>query len=146
VQGGWADAAEFDERTVRALPLFAELSEEAIDIVLGSARRVDVGAGETVVHRWQGTRHFFVIVSGEIEITGTDGEVLRELGPGEFFGELAALDWGAGFGYARTADAVARSACRLLTLAPSSLAALFRRAPALEQMLRTIARERVRQL
>jgi glutamate/tyrosine decarboxylase-like PLP-dependent enzyme len=146
VRGGWADSGEFDEPTVRELPLFADLSDEAIDIVLASARRLDVGAGETVAHRWEGTRHFFVVVSGEIEIRGTDAKILRELRAGGFFGELAALDWGAGFGYARTADAIARSDCRLLTLAPSSLAELFRRAPALEQMLRSTARERVREL
>lgn len=146
VQGGWADAGEFDARTVRTLPLFADVAEEAVEVVVGSARRLDVDAGETVVHRFQGTRHFYVVVSGEIAIAGSGGEILREIGPGGFFGELAALDWGAGFGYARTADAVARSECRLLVLAPSSLAELLRHAPELEKVLRATARERVREL
>jgi CRP-like cAMP-binding protein len=66
-----------------------------------------------------------------------------ELGPGEFFGELAALDWGAGFGYARTADVVASSAARLLVLAPATLGELLRRAPGLEATLRAAARQRL---
>jgi len=37
-------------------------------------------------------------------------------GPGEFFGEVAALDWGAGFGRTRTATVVARDPARLLVL------------------------------
>ncbi len=146
VRAGWANQTEFDEQTVRALPLFADLDDEAVEIVLGSAQRLDVDAGETVVHRWHGTRHFYVIVSGQVEIQGADGQVLRELGPGGFFGELAALDWGAGFGYARTADALARSSCRLLVLAPAALAGVFRRAPDLERMLRDTARSRVQHL
>jgi hypothetical protein len=32
---------------------------------------------------------------------------------GEFFGELAALDWGAGYGYTRLATVIATSAARL---------------------------------
>ena len=36
-----------------------------------------------------------------------DGERIARLGPGEFFGEIAALDWGAGFGYPRIAQVVA---------------------------------------
>ena len=38
------------------------------------------------------------------------------LGPGDFFGELAAIDWGAGFGRTRTATVVATQATRLLVL------------------------------
>ena len=34
-----------------------------------------------------------------------------ELGPGDFFGELAALDWGAGYGYVRTATVRRSSRC-----------------------------------
>jgi CRP-like cAMP-binding protein len=72
--------------------------------------------------------------------------MLREIGPGGFFGELAALDWGAGFGYARTADAVARGTCTLLTLAPTALAEVLRRAPELDRTLRSAARARVQEL
>ena len=41
---------------------------------------------------------------------------VHALGPGEFFGEIAALDWGAGFGRTRTATVVAAGECRLLML------------------------------
>jgi glutamate/tyrosine decarboxylase-like PLP-dependent enzyme len=146
LQGGWAQSGEFDEATLRSMPLFAELDPAAIEVIVAAAHRLEVGPGEMVVHRWQGTRHFYAIVSGEVEIRGSDGQMLREIGPGGFFGELAALDWGAGFGYARTADAVARGTCTLLTLAPTALAEVLRRAPELDRTLRSAARARVQEL
>jgi len=147
VRGGWADTGQFDARTVRRLPLFADLGDAALDVIIGSARRLEVGAGESVVLRWQGTRHFYVVVSGAIEVrSGDGGQLLREIAPGGYFGELAALDWGAGFGYVRTADVIARSACVLLVLAPAALAEILRLAPALDRELRATARARLLEL
>jgi aromatic-L-amino-acid/L-tryptophan decarboxylase len=140
---GWATSSEFDEATVRAVPLFAELEQDALELVLGSAHELRVPAGETVIRRWQGTRHFYTILEGDLEIR-TDTGVARTAGPGEFFGELAALDWGAGFGYARTATVVAASPARLLVLAPAAFGELVRMAPAVERVTRAAARQRLR--
>ncbi|HEY3727436.1 MAG TPA: aminotransferase class I/II-fold pyridoxal phosphate-dependent enzyme [Solirubrobacteraceae bacterium] len=142
VRGGWARGGDFDERTIRQLPLFAGLEQNALEIVTSSARELRTASGETVVHRWHGTRHFYTIVSGAVEIRA-DGELVRELGPGDFFGELAALDWGAGFGYARTATVTASTPLQLLVLPPAALAELVRRAPAVERELRSTARDRL---
>ena len=38
------------------------------------------------------TRDLYVILSGTVEVLA-DGQTLATLGPGEFFGELAAIDW-----------------------------------------------------
>jgi CRP-like cAMP-binding protein len=148
VRGGWADAeaAPFDETDVRRLPLFAELPAEAIELVVGSARELTVSPGETVVSRWHGTRHFYAIVDGAMDIRGEQDRPIRQLGQGEFFGELAALDWGAGFGYARTASVVATAPSRLLVLSPGALGEVMRRAPEVERQLRTAARERLQNI
>lgn len=146
VRGGWAQSCDFDEPTITGVPLFAELDRRALEVVMSSSRQLEVAAGETVVRRWQGTRHFYVIISGTVEIRAGEGERLRELGPGDFFGELAALDWGAGFGYARTASVIALSDVRLLVLAPSALGELIRRAPELERTVRAAARERMQRI
>ena len=72
-------------------------------------------AGEAVVEQWQVSRDLYVILSGAVEVAA-DGQTLATLGPGEFFGELAAIDWGAGFARTRVghrdrdrADAAASS-------------------------------------
>src|SRR4051794_17387299 len=140
--GSWGDVGSFDAETVRRLPLFSGLDAAALEVVMKSAREQLAEPGEAVVTRWQGTRHFYVILSGEAEVR-SDREVLRELGPGDHFGELAALDWGAGFGYARTANVVAASPLRLLVLPASALDELLRHAPGLDRRLRAAARERL---
>ena len=141
--GGWADAAEFDSDTIRRIPLFADLEPDALELVIASASELRVAAGETVIRQWQGTRHFYAILEGAVEVR-TDSGVAARAVAGEFFGELAALDWGAGFGYARTATVVASSPTRLIVLAPSPFGELLRRVPGVEQRIRAVARERLR--
>jgi CRP-like cAMP-binding protein len=65
------------------------------------------------------------------------------MGPGEFFGELAALEWGAGFGYPRLATVVARSPVRAVVLASEPFNALLREAPALAAEVRETAAARL---
>ena len=65
---------------------------------------------------------------------------------GDFFGEVAALDWGSGFGYVRTATVVATSHLRLLALDPAHLGVLVRASARFGEKLRAAARERMRQI
>jgi aromatic-L-amino-acid decarboxylase len=136
---GWAVDGPFDSATVARFPLFSALQGPELELVVKSAREVHAVAGETVIARWQGSRLFYAILSGSLEVHG-EHERLRTIGPGEFFGELAALDWGAGFGYARTATVRAQTDARLLALAPATLAELCRRSPAITEQLRDAAR------
>jgi aromatic-L-amino-acid decarboxylase len=131
-----------DEASLRAVPLFGELGAHAMEVIMRSAQELLVERDETVVERWHGTRHFYVILAGAVEIR-RGGERLRELGPGDFFGELAALDWGAGFGYVRTATVVATAPARLLVLPPAALTELVRLSPEVERRIRAAARERL---
>ena len=143
VRGGWSQISEFDPATVTAIPLFAELQDGALNVVLRSAHKLEVGAGETLVHRWQGTRLFYVVVAGSLQVRIDDKRV-GELGPGDFFGELAALDWGAGFGYARTATVAATTPSQLLVLSPAALGEVMRRAPAVQHTVRAAASQRIK--
>ena len=63
-------------------------------------------------------------------------------GPGDFFGELAALDWGAGYGYARLATVTATSPLRLAAFAPAHLDALIRTAPSAAECIEDALRVR----
>jgi CRP-like cAMP-binding protein len=68
---------------------------------------------------------------------------LDDLGPGDFFGELAALDWGASFGYARLATVTATSAMRLLVLANADLLVLMEQLPSIAVQVSRAARDRL---
>jgi aromatic-L-amino-acid/L-tryptophan decarboxylase len=142
VSGGWGDAGVFDHATIRRLALFAGLDDAAVEVIVKSAREQRADAGEAIVTRWEGTRHFYTVLSGEAAVRN-DALILRTLGPGDYFGELAALDWGAGFGYARTAHVVATTPLRLLVLPASALHEVLKRTPELDRRLRATARRRL---
>ena len=72
-----------------------------------------------------------------------DGERVTELGAGEFFGELAALEWGAGFSYPRLATVTATQPLRMLVFPADTLGHLMRDIPALEREIRRRAGERL---
>lgn len=131
------------EHELRGVPLLKGLGARGAAVVRENATVLEVAAGEPVVRRWQGTRHFYVLLGGEVEVR-RDGEVLRSLGPGDFFGELAALDWGAGYGVVRSADVVGRTAARLLVLSPAALTELMRCEPEVDRVVRAAARARRR--
>ncbi len=80
-----------DPSRLKPIPLFEALSEKERQQVAQWADEVDVGAGKTLIEEGQFGWEFFVIESGAAEVRHGD-EVIRTLGPGEFFGELALLE------------------------------------------------------
>jgi CRP-like cAMP-binding protein len=141
VGAGASDAFEPEE--IAALPLFADLPGARLASIARWSWELRVPPGLTVVERWDSARDFYVIVEGEAEVV-IDGEHVRDLTGGDFFGEVAALDWGSGFGYVRTATVLARTSLRLLVLGPARLDALIRACPLLGDKLRATAHERMR--
>src|SRR5579859_247343 len=70
----------------------------------------EFAAGQTICTEGEAGDSMFVINAGEVEIS-INGRVINQLGPGELFGELALIDQGP-----RSATAVAKTACKLVTL------------------------------
>lgn len=144
----WAesgDAPAFHVAEVAGMPLFASLPPGQAGRVARWSRELRVRAGETLAERWDSARDFYVIVDGEAGVIIGD-EYVGNLAPGDFFGEVAALDWGSGFGYVRTATVVASSDMRLLVLGPDRLGVLVRDCPSLGEKIQSTARERMRRV
>ncbi len=72
-----------------------------------------------------------------------EGEVVATLRPGDYFGEIAALEWGAGFARSRAATVIARGDVKLHVLAPEALAQLLGRFPRIEREIRRTAHDRL---
>jgi hypothetical protein len=145
VADGWSGSAAFSVEELAGVPLFADLPPDDVARAARWSAELRVGTGETVVERWDTARDFYVIVEGEAEVF-IDNEYVRHLARGDFFGEVAALDWGSGFGYVRTATVVAASDLRLLVLDPSRLGVLIRGCPALGDKIHATARDRMRRI
>jgi hypothetical protein len=65
VSGGWGDTGVFNRETVRRIPLFAGLEDAALEVVVKSAREQRANAGDAIITRWEGTRHFYTVLNGE---------------------------------------------------------------------------------
>jgi CRP-like cAMP-binding protein len=79
-----------DLARLRALPLFAELDDGALQRVHGLATELRIPAGGTLVHAGDPGSGLFVLEKGAAVVEAPGGVVI-EVGPGEFVGELALL-------------------------------------------------------
>jgi glutamate/tyrosine decarboxylase-like PLP-dependent enzyme len=132
-------------RNVSGLERFALLESLAPTqaervVALGEPRQISPGT--TVVEQWDTSQDFFLIREGSVDVL-IDGERIGKLGPDEFFGEIAALDWGAGFGYPRIAQVVAAEPLDVLVYPDGGLTRLFAEVPGVEQVIRMAVEHRL---
>jgi CRP-like cAMP-binding protein len=105
------------------------------------ARRRQVNAGDVIVRQWDIDRDFYVLIDGDADVSSEDRH-LTTLHAGDFFGELAALDWGASFGYPRLATVRARTPLSLLVLSDTELTELMVAVPDVGAHIRAAAGHR----
>jgi MFS family permease len=79
-----------DLEVLRGVPAFVDLPAPALEQLAHAAERVQVPAATTVLREDDPSDRFYVIVSGEVEVTQR-GRVLRTESPGDFFGEIGLL-------------------------------------------------------
>jgi hypothetical protein len=107
--------AALDGDPLRASRLLARVAPATLRAIRARATRLDTAAGEEVTRRWESDRSFYLIVSGRFDVF-IDGRPIRTVGPGDHFGELAARDWGGGYGYTRLATVICAEPGQLLRL------------------------------
>ncbi len=99
-----------DPAELRSIPLFESLAEADLREIAGWFEVRSVDQGKPVTMEGASGYNFFVIQDGTAAVR-QEGNVIRTLGPGDFFGELAILDSGR-----RTADVVATSPLKLAVM------------------------------
>jgi CRP-like cAMP-binding protein len=91
-------------------------------------------AGDPLVEQGDRGRRFYIVCRGRVEVSrvGPDGarETLRELGPGDYFGEIALLQ-----GVPRTATVRAVTDVEMLSIAQEDFSALARHVPMVMEIL-----------
>lgn len=75
---------------VRRVPIFAPLEDELQEDLGAKMTERSFAEGETLATQGEAGNEFFLIVEGEVEVEA-DGNKVREMGPGESFGEIALL-------------------------------------------------------
>ena len=80
-----------DVATITAIPLFEGLPPDELERVAGWLEPIDVPAEWHLLNQGSYPDGFFVVLEGTVRIE-RDGDPVAELGPGEFFGEIALLE------------------------------------------------------
>jgi hypothetical protein len=126
---------------VPAVPLFTDLDAQALAALARGFRLIRAEPGDIVVAEGEPGGSLFILTSGLVKAfvkspRGRYAEV-RELGEGEFFGEISVLD-----GSPRTATITAARRCELLELDQAALQALTEAHPRVREMLVRMRDER----
>jgi CPA1 family monovalent cation:H+ antiporter len=81
---------------VRDLPLFAGLPRETVEQILRGSSAVEFLPGDMIIEQGEHSGALYVILRGSVHLTrgvqGVDEEVVRELRPGEAFGQEVLLE------------------------------------------------------
>jgi len=80
-----------DAKSLNGIPLFAELSKKDREQIARWADEIDEPAGFTLVDQGRFAHEFFVLLQGTVDVR-KDDEHLTDLGPGDFFGEIALVE------------------------------------------------------
>jgi CRP-like cAMP-binding protein len=103
---------------LHAVDLLRNCTHEQLEEVARMAERVQVEEGEVLAREGRIGREFFLILSGSVAVTQM-GRRVNTMGPGDFFGELAAMDPGP-----RNATVTALSDLDVLIIGPRELSAM----------------------
>jgi len=79
---------------IREVPLFHELDDAELEQVARLFKQRTFAVQETVAKEGSGGAAFYLIESGTATVT-VGGQERRDLGPGDYFGEIALIDEGA---------------------------------------------------
>ena len=125
-----------------ASPLFGDFSREDLLAVMRSLRFLTFEAGDIIVGDGEPGDSLFVISSGRAKafVKGAEGRYreAREMGEGDFFGEIALL-----YGRPRTATVTAADSCELLELERATVESLAATRPRVREILESFCTARV---
>jgi CRP-like cAMP-binding protein len=122
---------------IRSVPLFARASRSELAEIASIADEIDLAEGKELMTQGDRGREFFILVDGAAEVV-KDGERINELGPGDFFGEIA-LVWRA----PRTATVTTTAPSRALVITEQSFRGLIDHQPEIKQKVLEALAERL---
>jgi CRP/FNR family transcriptional regulator, cyclic AMP receptor protein len=110
---------------LRGVPLFAGCSKAELQQIASLADELDLSDGATLIREGERGREFIVVAEGTVRVT-RGGETLRELGSGDFIGEIALVA-----DVPRTATVTATSPVRLLVVTDRAFRNVLEQVPSI---------------
>jgi CRP/FNR family cyclic AMP-dependent transcriptional regulator len=122
---------------LRSTPLFERLDDDQRERIAERLIEVDVDLGAVLARQGDMAYHLFVVEEGLAAVT-VDGDLVTLLRPGNTFGEIGLLDHGR-----RTANVVALSSMRLLTMTVEDFNELAAELPEFAARAKALAQARL---
>lgn len=76
---------------LKTVPLFQGMTDQALEAVAGLANEIRFVDGQTVTVEGEPGDSFYVVVDGQLRVS-RHGRTIRDLGPGDFLGEISLID------------------------------------------------------
>jgi CRP/FNR family transcriptional regulator, cyclic AMP receptor protein len=119
---------------LRRIPLFAECTKAELIEVAISADEREAATAQDLTQQGQRGQEFFILVEGSVTVRRS-GRKLANLGPGDWFGEIAILTY-----KPRTATVTATSPVRLLVISDRAFRRVVETSPRIAlKVLRNVA-------
>ena len=126
-----------DADGIRDIGVFTDFDESQRACIAGACSELEVEGGTTLTEQGENGYALFAVTSGTADVL-RDGQLVRTLGPGDVFGEIAVF-----VGGQRTATVVSTAPMRLVMLFNGELARLDREVPEVGKALRASVAERL---
>ena len=123
---------------LRLVPLFNGMTDRSFEAIADLASETTFGAGDVIVRQGEPGHEFIIIVSGRARVE-RDGKHVRELGPGDFLGEISLVDAGP-----RTATVTAIEAIDALCVHRDGFTDLIDRIPVFRLEVMNALTQRIR--
>ena len=137
-----ASADVLDAAGLRRFAAFASITDDQAERFLATGRQERYVLGESVTEIWAYARTVYLVLDGRLSAIVGEREV-NVLGPGDHFGEIAAIDWGRDFSYGRTATVIATEPTRVVAVPGAALRELMAEAPDVDRAVRLTAQARL---
>jgi voltage-gated potassium channel len=124
------------DELARFSKLFGALDEPARKKLMALSTRRSIAAGGVICKEGDESSDFFVVTRGKVKVSGDNlGEekALGTIGPGQFFGELAALS-----GQRRQATVTAEEAVELICFPKQAVEAVLKESPSAAALLQKV--------
>jgi CRP/FNR family transcriptional regulator, cyclic AMP receptor protein len=129
-----------DEERLKAIPLFAGLSRKERRALAPRADEVELEQGRVIVREGEWAYEFFAIEDGTAEVRRGE-QLLAELGPGDFFGEMGLVG-----DTRRNANVIASSPLKVVVMTAQAFRQTSRELPDVAAKIRAAIEERCRHL
>ena len=129
-----------DVKHLKGIALFERLSKDQLAEVARSADEIDVEAGKRLISEGRFGYEFFVIADGTAQVM-RNNEHIADLGPGDFFGEMALMG-----DTVRNADVITSSPMTAMVMTDTAFRSLKRRMPDVAEDIREACRRRTEEI